>query len=660
MHVSVRANIYRLETVRLNGSTGDSVVHLFRWYKRQSNVDDIPSSNIMHLDDNGGSSSMLDMKRPRFDNAILGDTAAHSTTSISRGMIFSIPSSDDDCDDEDEIATLRATPCDQFRTGDANGEPNQEKNLNDSLGVAQSSPWSPLTASPYTQLSEVNKSSVKNKPQVVLTIPNDHDVGSSAHSPPVCDASIGATNEYRPSLNLSKVRQPQPKAVLPVNTADLCDTKEKEFDNINRKSNKKKATDTNMNQMHELSRPQTVSMTTTAIDTTICTIAATSKSVLEVASEMIHQPKESKKATKRKSRPSELTNRDNNVDNGNKSIGENLEMDKKGPLIVEQNDVKGGNDKGPVKTNRKGKDQISKKKQSVETKKIEINKENEAESLITEENSTKNSVERSISDKKGNASTSKSVKKEKGATNTKSQKKLTFQEQVMVHMLNALKPFTLKLLSDELKTSETSVNFVLLSLVDKGLVIQKDFASSKGRVKTLYWANHNAKAKEAQVCSLDESLASKEEREQAHRRMIELRNEITTIRNHHQQVVQTPSNDDLTKLLIQEENHLQELIHRQAEIRQRIMASKSSTVVSHKMKANSNVHKTSTNRCPVQLKRRINNLRDEWKSRKMKCLEFIEQLADGLEKKPKDVLCLLDIDTDEMNHVTLPAKYPVP
>jgi hypothetical protein len=49
-------------------------------------------------------------------------------------------------------------------------------------------------------------------------------------------------------------------------------------------------------------------------------------------------------------------------------------------------------------------------------------------------------------------------------------------------------------------------------------------------------------------------------------------------------------------------------------------------------------------------------MREEWKSRKQRCLDFVEQLADGMEKKPKDVIKLLDIETDEMERVVMPPK----
>ena len=54
-------------------------------------------------------------------------------------------------------------------------------------------------------------------------------------------------------------------------------------------------------------------------------------------------------------------------------------------------------------------------------------------------------------------------------------------------------------------------------------------------------------------------------------------------------------------------------------------------------------------------------MRGEWKKRKEKCMDFLEQLADGMEKKPKEVIKILDLDTDEINGIgaVMPPKYDV-
>ena len=40
-------------------------------------------------------------------------------------------------------------------------------------------------------------------------------------------------------------------------------------------------------------------------------------------------------------------------------------------------------------------------------------------------------------------------------------------------------------------------------------------------------------------------------------------------------------------------------------------------------------------------------------------MDFVEQLADGLEKKVKDVVKLLELETDEAVGVKLPPKYDI-
>ena len=78
----------------------------------------------------------------------------------------------------------------------------------------------------------------------------------------------------------------------------------------------------------------------------------------------------------------------------------------------------------------------------------------------------------------------------------------------------------------------------------------------------------------------------------------------------------------------------------------------------NKMKKNSkkatsiDVHLT-----PRRLKIEINEKRIEWKKRKEKCMDFVDQLSDAMEKKIKDTLKVLDLETDEAIGVKIPSKY---
>jgi len=63
--------------------------------------------------------------------------------------------------------------------------------------------------------------------------------------------------------------------------------------------------------------------------------------------------------------------------------------------------------------------------------------------------------------------------------------------------------------------------------------------------------------------------------------------------------------------------------------------------------------------CPRRTRIRINNLRSEWSKRKNKCMDFIDSLADAMEKKVKDTVGLLGVDSDEAEGVdiTKVVKY---
>ena len=52
-------------------------------------------------------------------------------------------------------------------------------------------------------------------------------------------------------------------------------------------------------------------------------------------------------------------------------------------------------------------------------------------------------------------------------------------------------------------------------------------------------------------------------------------------------------------------------------------------------------------------------MRGEWKSRKQQCVEFVDQLADAMDKKRTQVINMLDIETDEKAGEKLPPKRDI-
>ena len=633
----------------------------------------------MEIDDDDASFLSVAKKRPR-------QVQVETETSISRmrsstsnekvaNIVLSIPSSDDDddVDDDDDIATLRASQSffdngDAFINADDVDDVTIEK-LHETQDVSHSTPWSPLTASPFTPHgARTNESSFRNDKRVSDTRKNAGTTASFEAVP----TDISTTTKSGPrGLNLSKVRPTNSKG----------GNKSENENGVTVPSKRSESNGTKAEFATIAPPPQKTHRTSAATTTN------TKTSVLESTAIMHQSPQERSSTNASTEKRKRLSNPMNEVNVWKEDTRTLLHPEKEGkdgtctsaPRETGKKKQKKDHQKAGtgsftaslINNNMEGPVQET-KKAVMESTKISINKENVTEPLlnmIKSGSATNDKNDPPIKKKKS----SKSIEKAEDIKSTTSStvttvakpKKLTFQEQVMVHMLNAMKPFTLKLLSEEMKTSESSVNFVLLSLVDKGLVVQKDFASSKGRVKTLYWANHNAKAKEVKVCTAEHALASREERDTAHRQMLDVRNEIATIRNRYQQVIQTPSNDDLTHLLTKQEAELQQLYRTRTDVQERIRTA-ANTVVPRQggFQSRTNASKTpaalAKERCPIRLKQRINHLRDEWKKRKTKCMDFVEQLADGLEKKPKDVIHLCDIDTDEMNHVVMPVKYPIP
>lgn len=241
-------------------------------------------------------------------------------------------------------------------------------------------------------------------------------------------------------------------------------------------------------------------------------------------------------------------------------------------------------------------------------------------------------------------------------------KKMTFDEQVLSHMRMAFKPFSLKTLAHELASTETIVNFSMLTMVDKGLVVKKDFPSKGGnKDKTLYWANHGVSTKELsapQVATEDEIQVTKHELEN-------VRKQNAVIHHNLQVVLETPSNYDLTQQVANEQAQLDELTKQLDDMNERIRSTfgsgppaKKPTLLGRNLPEKS-AAELARERCPRRMKIRINNMRGEWKTRKDKCADFCNELADCLEKKPKDVIKLLDLETDEMVGVTLPPKHVV-
>lgn len=231
-------------------------------------------------------------------------------------------------------------------------------------------------------------------------------------------------------------------------------------------------------------------------------------------------------------------------------------------------------------------------------------------------------------------------------------KKRSFQDQLLELLFMSGKPYTVKMLAQQLQSTDSSIEFCLISLVDKGWVFKKEFAS-KSRSKELFWANQDAKNKELMdsLC-----LVPPQEIEQAQGELACLQREHTLLVNEITGITKAPSNTELNDQVQAMVKQVQELEQRLQETHARIRATESKP---SKKPATmlSNRKQSSKPQSTKQIKKRINAMRLQWKTRKEKCMDFIEQLADGMEKKVKEVLNLLELETDEMVGVKIPPKH---
>ena len=219
-----------------------------------------------------------------------------------------------------------------------------------------------------------------------------------------------------------------------------------------------------------------------------------------------------------------------------------------------------------------------------------------------------------------------------------------------------MKPFTLKSLASELRTTDVALRHLMLSLLDKNIVRKKEFGK---RNKEIYYVDlDKAMAKLAgpeglQRASVEETQAAKMELQRCMAKDAELQREMKS-------VLHELSNSDLGKRLKDEEEELEKLRARVIAAKGRISNS-NDRKTSNKVGARASTFRfsreaASSNLTSKQIKVRFNYMRAEWRERREKCNDFIDNLADAMEKKLKDVHRLLDIETDKMAAVTMPPK----
>jgi len=218
----------------------------------------------------------------------------------------------------------------------------------------------------------------------------------------------------------------------------------------------------------------------------------------------------------------------------------------------------------------------------------------------------------------------------------KKKKKQTYQDQVLAHLSKSMKPFTLKTLASELRTTDVALHHLMLSLLDKQIIKKKEFGTK--RKKELYYLNSDQIMK-----NCTNTIANAEERKAT---KAQLRNYLTresTLEHKVKQTLSELSNNALVNRIKEEENNMEQLRLRLDAVRGR----------------STNNNNKNNVKTLEQMKVRINTMRNEWRIRKEKCTDFLDNLADAMEKKTKDIAKVLEIETDQMMGVTMPPKHVI-
>jgi len=288
------------------------------------------------------------------------------------------------------------------------------------------------------------------------------------------------------------------------------------------------------------------------------------------------------------------------------------------------------------------------------------NKQNQMEEPKTSEPATKPTTPVSSS-KSYNLPPIPQLRNTPTTTQTQKKKKKTFQDQILHTMVLSCKPYTLKTLTASARSGEAAVNSVLLSLIDKQLVMKKEFIGKK-TTKVLYWANQQ---KSMEV----EGGASNEEISEANSVLNQLQHMDQNVERELSNVTKEPTNEELTQKVTQMEQEVRDLQKRIQEAKnctsQSDPSSSSSSLLPKQpqrpgtLKYNqirNPLPPTKKQKTPLQLKKEFNVMRLEWKKRKLSCMDFVDNIAEAMEKKNKDVMGskILDLDTDEMNGCVLP------
>ena len=298
---------------------------------------------------------------------------------------------------------------------------------------------------------------------------------------------------------------------------------------------------------------------------------------------------------------------------------------------------------------------------SVAASSLKENNEVKVAPKKTKAKKSKTSTE-DIASTKSQSTTSKSAAKSTD-NNTKQQllakrsptkkmmkKKRSFHDQILYTMSTSCKPYTLKSLAKATDTTVEALRHAMLSFVDKKLVLTKEFPSKKDSTrepKKLYWANpltmsqiessnEGNKGKGGGVAKeLSKLLSSTDEIQEANTTLEKLNQQHRVIQDELRPLLAIPTMKQLDDDNIAEEKKLKQVQNEIQAVKDRIANAtnkESATAPNNRMSqgytsaayysANRfQQPKQSTPQDKTTLKRKINHMLSEYKTRKRICMD---------------------------------------
>ncbi|GMH64162.1 hypothetical protein TrRE_jg7973 [Triparma retinervis] len=205
-------------------------------------------------------------------------------------------------------------------------------------------------------------------------------------------------------------------------------------------------------------------------------------------------------------------------------------------------------------------------------------------------------------------------------------------------------PMNNTMIAERTRANKSVVDKLVQKFVDKK-VIKKKKVGKEG-TKAVYYANQNHQDNKVEKVDVSEIQASQAEFES-------LAAELRTVTAEIQSLKSQKKNSELdaeVKGMEDVVGALQKRVDLCKKAASPTSAAKKKTLLGGKPKKELPSDSKS-------LKSRINNMRAEWVKRKAKCADFVEMAADGMEKKPKEVMKVVGIDSDESEGVKVPEKY---